>query len=184
MTRLEFGMAMNYLAEAVDVQLPAQRCEVYFDLLGDLDFEVIQMAVKKAVLSHPWRTFPSVAELRQAAVDILTGHLGILTSLEAWGAAWDAVKRIDLEIPHTIKNLDKLDDLTRRCVLAFGVPDMTSGKSSVEWMRKNFMCAYEQMAQHEMAKTLLPLSLVKSIEAFAPSRSIAHLTQKTGLVSL
>jgi hypothetical protein len=64
---------------------------VYNSLLADIPDEVLVAAAEMHAVNS--RFFPSVAELREAAMDIIARARGILTPEEAWVATQRAVAR-------------------------------------------------------------------------------------------
>lgn len=165
MDRLEFAKVMAYLSLACGKPLSADAAEVYFDLLGDLDPETLRTAAKRVSLEHPWATFPSIAELRQAASETLRGVVKEISPSEAWDMAWSAVKDIDLEIPHTMAMATKhLPPSVLEAMRTFGVPSLIYGKEPVAVVRAQFMKIFEEVAAREKRTALLPAAVKTSIE--------------------
>lgn len=81
MTRIEFGKIMAYTEAGCGKALATTSAQVYFEMLGDLAPEVLAAAAQLVLLQHQWATFPSIAELRRAANEILYGP-------EAAGENW------------------------------------------------------------------------------------------------
>src|SRR5262249_46056005 len=98
MTKQEFVEAMAYLSAAIGKPLAMETAVVYFGLLGDLPADHFKLAVKRVALEHKWANFPTVAELREAAALTVQGKVSELSPPEAWGLAWRAAGRIDLEV--------------------------------------------------------------------------------------
>lgn len=59
-----------------------QLVTVWADLLSDLPFQQLQLAAKQHSTTSPW--FPSVAEIRQASLDLIAPPEDRLTAMEAW----------------------------------------------------------------------------------------------------
>ncbi len=98
MTRSEFAKTAAYVGTATGKPLSPEGMEVYFDMLKDLPPDVFLIGAKRVLVEHKWATFPSIAELRSAAVDSMRGEISELSGGEAWHLAWSAVARIDLEV--------------------------------------------------------------------------------------
>lgn len=98
MMMVEFAKVMAYIAAASQKPVSPETVEVYFDLLGDLDAEVLRSAAKEVVLNHEYATFPTVAALRKAAIEIQSGKSARLTPQTAWAMAWRAAGQIDPDI--------------------------------------------------------------------------------------
>src|SRR5687767_8170266 len=98
MTREEFAQVTAYIALACGKDLSPEAHEVYFDLLGDLPAEVAQTAARRVMLEHRWPTFPSIAEIRAAAIDTARGQVAELSEAEAWAMAWKIGGETDPEV--------------------------------------------------------------------------------------
>ena len=95
MTHAEFASALAYLTAGCGKQLTDAATEVYWDCLGDLSVDAFRAAAKSVIMRHPWATFPSIAELREAAVEIQSGTGKQVTAQVAWSLACRAAGKID-----------------------------------------------------------------------------------------
>ncbi len=75
-TRTEFTKAMAYVGTAIGKPPTADQLEVYFDLLGDLDYGVLMLGVKRVLLEHRWANFPTVATIARPLI-MIAAHLPI-----------------------------------------------------------------------------------------------------------
>jgi len=180
MTRIEFAAVIAYIGVGTGKELPTERMDVYFDLLGDLPIEAFKVAAKKVILEHPWATFPSAAELAKATSETVRGRLSELSASEAWEKAWTAVGNIDLEMPHTLEKLHQLPPSVYEAMKAFGLPAMIYGKEPVTVVRAQFCKIYEQIAARDARAALLPPKLKEEI-ASTPSR-IEEVRSKVGQI--
>lgn len=180
MTQAEFATVIGYISLAIGKPLAPDAQKVYYDLLGDLPFDVLQIAAKRAVLEHPWATFPSVAELRQAAVLTQRGEIKALSAGEAWEMAWDAIGNIDPEIPTSLtKAMGKLPPTVAAAVKAMGVPALCYGKEPVTVVRGQFMKVFSEISEREARTALLPQATKQAIAAARPP-SVAGLLAGIG----
>ncbi len=141
------------------------RMEVYFGLLGDLDYSVMMIAAQRVVLEHPWATFPSIAELRQAAAETIHGQIRELSPAEAWDMAWKAAGAIDLEIEGSFeRRTEGLPLIVLEAMRVFGIPALCYGKEPVGVVRAQFTKIYEQLAARDKRRALFPPSVKDSIE--------------------
>ena len=169
MTRVEFGVVIAYLEAVCGKQLPPVAMEPYFDLLGDLPAEVLKTAAKRVAIEHPWATFPSIAELRAAAVETMRGLVKELSPAECWEIAWSATRCLDLEVPCTIeRTTQKLPPIVLECMQAFGIPALVYGKEPVSVVRGQFMKIAEQLLARDRREALLPSSVKREIAAQRP----------------
>jgi hypothetical protein len=166
MTRHEFAKIAAYISVATNQPLTHERMEVYFDLLGELPAPMLEAAAKKAVLSHPWATFPSAAELREACVDVMQGDVVRMTAARAWEIAWSTAGCIDLEVPHTHAFMDSVPPLVAKAMRTFGLPALIYGKEPVGVVRAQFMKIYEQLDEADKRRSLLPAPLAKQITEY------------------
>jgi hypothetical protein len=65
---------------------------IYARLLQDIDIEILQAAVMEQIASNDW--FPTVAELRRAAFDIISAQNSYMTAAEAWALVKQEVRRV------------------------------------------------------------------------------------------
>lgn len=164
MTRLVFGRIMAGIAAAIGKPLTAEAADVYFSLLGDLPFEVLEAAAKRVLLEHRWATFPSIAELRQAAAETIQGQFSELSPAEAWAIAWRAVGRIDLEVGgQADRELKRIPPIVAEAVRAYGLYSLVAGRENVSIVRAQFTKIFEQLAARERRTALLPAALKDTI---------------------
>ena len=166
MSRFEFAQVMAYIAAAIGKPLSAEATEVYFELLGDLPLEVLHVTAKRVVLEHKWATFPTVAELREAAAETMLGEIKGLSPAEAWAMAWKAAGRIDLETEGSLERACAgLPPLVVEAMRAFSLPALVYGKEPVGIVRAQFVRMFEQLQARAHRQALLPDGLKRQIAA-------------------
>ncbi len=164
MNRQEFAAVMAYLSLATKQPFPREAMEVYWDLLGDLPLEVLQIAAKRVALEHPWPSFPSVAELREAAAETMRGKVSEMSAAEAWRLAWQAVGVIDLEVDGSLKRAtERLPALVLEAMKVFGIAALVGGKEPVGVVRAQFTKIFDQLQAREKRLALLPAPLKTAI---------------------
>lgn len=171
MTPEEFGKIINYLESAVGRPIDASgktaalaRMEVFYDLLHDLPFEVMQTAARRVAIEHPWPTFPSVAELRAAAVETMRGQIKEMSSAEAWNMAWLAAGKIDLEIEGSVERAcSQLPDLVFEAMQSFGISALACGKEPITVVRAQFTKIFDQLASRDKRVNLFPEAIKNTI---------------------
>jgi hypothetical protein len=162
MTRSEFAMAMAYVGTAMAKPLSAEAHEVYFELLGDLNYQTLMVAVKRVLLEHRFPTFPSVAELRQAAAETIRGEAVELSECEAWGKAWQIVGDTDPEVEGSFERAcrrAKAPPLVVEAIVTMGLNAMCYGDEPVGVVRGQFLKVFAQLAARERRLALLPPAL-------------------------
>lgn len=177
MKKSDFVPIMAYIGAAIGKPQSDYTVEVYFDLLGDLPKEALQIGAKRVILLHPWSTFPSVAELREAAVETLRGVACELSSAEAWQLAWKATGKIDPEVEGSIdRGCDGLPPLIVEAMKAFGIGALCFGKEPISVVRGQFVKIYEQLQRREHRVGLLPTSVTKAIENIGKDAALAEIS--------
>lgn len=159
MTRDEFAQVTAYIAIGCGKDLTTEALEVYFDLLGDLPFEVAKTAAWRVLTEHKYATFPSIAEIRAAAVDTARGQVSELSEAEAWAVAWKIAGDTDPEIPgsfHRACERHKAVPLVVEAVRAFGLQAICYGQEPVGVVRGQFLKVFGQLAARDRRAALLP----------------------------
>lgn len=181
MTRVDFIKVMAALTAGTGKDLSADAKEVYFDCLNDLSVEVFGLAAKRVLMEHRWATFPSIAELREAAAETQRGTVKELSSGEAWALAWRAVGGIDPEVSGSYaRGVSGLPPLVVEAMDAYGINPLCYGKEPVGVIRGQFIKIYDQLAAREKRRALLPASLTAQIEAHAPNNILQLATARIG----
>ena len=155
-TNVEITKALKVLAAAYPrFELPQATENIYQRLLADLDFDILKAATLQCASMCIF--FPTVAEIRNAAVEIITMAEGIPSSLEAWGEIIREIKRVGADGFPTFTHLF-IDQVVRDfnwgclCVSENSIAD-----------RARVMDAYEKIVKKSLReKQMLPevLSIV------------------------
>lgn len=92
-TDAEIHKALTLLAAAYPrFDLPEATIKVYQRLLADLDFDLLKAATLQCATLCKF--FPTVAEIRDAAVELSTMAEGIPSDIEAWGEINREIQRV------------------------------------------------------------------------------------------
>jgi hypothetical protein len=83
-------LGVVYRRQALTTQELKLAVPVWHELLGDLDFHLLKAAVHAHCTTSKW--FPSVAELRQAAHDLVAPAAEAVTAGEAWAEVKRAIR--------------------------------------------------------------------------------------------
>lgn len=129
-------------------------------MLGDLDYEIVQIAAKKHILSSAFP--PSIAEIRQKAVEIMRPYR------PGAAGAWESVNRaLDKHgYYQAAEGMASLSPLAARVVRMIGWTRMCLSQNlGVE--RGQFMRIYDEMRERQEAEQLLPEALKAQISALA-----------------
>lgn len=183
MTTKECAEILAYLEAGIQRPLSKHAARVYCDLLADLPVEALRVAAKTVLLNHAWATFPSIAELRQAATDAMKGRDATLTSAEAWALAWKVAGKIDVEIDGSAERRlaeAKLPAIVEDAMRKFGLAALCAGREPVAVVRAQFTKMFDQLRETEGQKAMLPGSVRKAIEGVS-ARQIAHVVKQIGV---
>lgn len=163
MKKSEFLRVVAYLTAATGKALTKDSVDVYFDLLGDLPLDAFQLAAKQVALEHKWATFPSVAELRSAATNVMVGS-DMISSAEAWQLAWRAAGRIDLDMDGSLQRAcEGLPSLVVEAMRCYGISSLCYGDDPIGVVRSQFIKIFDQLAERTRRSALLPASLKQAI---------------------
>ena len=160
MTREEFKILCKGL-KAVYTQetfLPdADAFNIWFALLGDLEYPVLNAAIQKYMLTNKFP--PTIADLREIATTISSGEIA------EWGEGWEKVLSAIRKFGSYRETaaLETMDDITKTCVKRLGWRELCMSENiSVD--RANFRRIYESLANRAKKEILLPVSLNDKIK--------------------
>lgn len=166
MNREEFARIAGVLTLGTGKPLTTDAAEVYFDCLGDLSFEVMKIAAKRVLMEHRWATFPSIAELREAAAETMQGAVKELSSGEAWALAWRAVGNIDPEVSGSFaRAVEGFPLIVVEAMKTYGINALCYGDEPVGVVRGQFLKIFDQLAARDRRKALMPVPLTQAIES-------------------
>ena len=80
-------IALNY----PKFETPLAKTNLWYELIGDLPFSLVQTALKKVMLTSPYP--PTIADLRKAAAEIMTPIGETLDAGKAWGEVQKAIQK-------------------------------------------------------------------------------------------
>lgn len=149
------GMKAVYTQETF---LPdADAFNVWFGLLGDLDYAVLNAAIQKYMLTN--RFPPTIADLREIATTISTG------TIPDWGEGWEQVLQAIRKFGsyRETEALASMDELTQTCVRRIGFRNICMSEN-ITADRANFRMIYEQIADRTKKESALPISLNNTIK--------------------
>lgn len=149
------GMKAVYTQETF---LPdADAFNIWFSLLGDLEYPVLNAAIQKHMLTNKFP--PTIAELREAATTIRAG------SVPDWGEGWEKVLQAIRQFGYMRESeaLRTMDELTRKCVQRLGWRNLCMSENN-NTDRANFRMIYEQLQSREQKERILPIALSNTIK--------------------
>lgn len=136
------------------------KVQVWYEMLGDLDYAVASMAVKKIIMQN---TFPpAIAEVRKAAIEI-SSPMG-LTAAEAWGEVIKAIRNYGYYREKEV--MASMSPITAQVVRYMGWREICLSEEP-EILRAHFLKMYDQVAAREQEKQLLSPTMQTEIKKLA-----------------
>jgi hypothetical protein len=172
MTRAEFAAVMAYLAAGTGKTISDEGMEVYFDLLGDLPLEILQLAAKRALLEGQYPVFPPAGTLRKLAVEVMRP---VMSSIEAWGLLLKAIRRFGYEKEH--KALASLPEPVAQVAERMGWQCLCDSDAP-DVIRAQFCKAFDAQQARDQAMGLLPdrvrLAIAQVAAGFREPKAIGY----------
>lgn len=158
MTKKEMAVILATLKEAFrDFQITENKANLWYELLGDLDFQATKAAVAKLILTA---TFPpSIAEIRKTVVEV-TGPR-VLTGAEALEEVTRAVREYGIYDVEAAFN--SMSPLAKRVVKTVGWSNICTSESPEVW-RGEFLKLYSQLEKQALEENILPEGLKTQIK--------------------
>lgn len=150
-----------------NMQVSEAMVDLWFELLGDLDFNLAKIALKKLLLESPYP--PAIADIRKQATEILTPAEGRIEPAAAWGEVIRAVHNYGYYRP--IEAMASLSPIAAQVVKYMGWQEICmSEEPSV--IRGQFLKMYQQVQEREKKDAILPEKLKSEIAAIAAKHDL------------
>ena len=161
MTKAEIAKILAVLAAAYPkFEVDDLKVQVWYEMLGDLDYATANMAVKKLILEN---TFPpSIAEVRKAAAEIMNPD--VMTAAEAWGEVERAVRTYGSY--QETEALASLPPRVAKVVRLIGWREICLNEEPGV-VRGQFLKMYQQVQERDRREMLLPADLRQEIQMLA-----------------
>lgn len=143
------------------------KVKVWHEMLGDLDYTVASMAVKKIILQNTFA--PAISEVRKAALEVMTPESERITAAEAWGMVKRAFSRYS--IYREKEALASLPGPVADTVRYMGWRELCMSEEG-EIVRAQFLRMYDQVATRRQEDALLPLAMRGEIGKLAAKMDI------------
>jgi len=151
MTRAEFSKLMAFITAAVDKPVARPTVDAYYEMLGDLPYDLAAVAVKKIIATDEYPTLPTIGKIRQAAAEISRGR--ILSAPEAWGMAIKAIHRYGYY--REAEAMESLPEHVAEIVRWIGYQSICM-TDKIDVVRGQFLRMYETHQKREQEQALLP----------------------------
>lgn len=126
---------------------------VYIRTLEDLSQEELTQAAYYHIMNNKW--FPTIAEIRQAVIEIRRLSGDFVTAVEAWGKVQEEIQRVHAS------GTPELDAVTTRVVNGLGWRNMCMSNEDDSILRAHFIKAYDQIMDRHIAKIKTPIHLLQ-----------------------
>jgi len=142
-----------------NIQITEAMVSLWYELLGDIDFNLAKAAVKKLLLESPYP--PSIADIRKRAVEILTPEEEKIDAAEAWGEVERAMRFYGFY--REAEALESMSPRVAKVVRWMGWRDICLSEEPGV-VRGQFLKMYEQVTEREQKEKLLPERLKADIK--------------------
>jgi len=176
MTKGEVAKILAVLAAAYPkFEVDDLKVQVWHEMLGDLDYAVANMAVKKLIMQN---TFPpAIAEVRKAAAELTNPEN--LTSSEAWGEVTSAIRNYGYY--REGEALASMSLTTAQVVRYMGWREICMSED-IGVIRGQFLRMYEAYAAKERQDALLPDSMKETIRKIGEQQHQKVIEQKEKII--
>ena len=147
-------IALNYSK----FEVSKDKIKLWYELIGDLPFELAQIALKKVMLTSQFP--PTVADIRKAATEIVTPAGETLDAGKAWGEVQKAISKYGWPDPDNA--LASMSPLTQQVVNQISWQELCSCEESGV-IRGQFMKMFNALAERQKEQRTLPATLKDEI---------------------
>jgi len=160
MTKAETAKLLTLIAANYSkFDVPDIKVNLWFELLNDLPFNLVQTALKKVMLTSPYP--PTIADLRKAAAEIITPIGETLDAGKAWGEVQKAIQKCGWCDPEGAYKL--MSPLTKEVVEQISWQEICSSEETGV-IRGQFMKMFNTLADRHKEQKMLPEKLKAEIE--------------------
>lgn len=134
----------------------ADSLEIWFQLLKDLDYKVVNVAIQKYMMTET--KIPTIADIRNLCTSVVVGDKPIWS--DGWEEVMMSIRRYGSY--NEEKALESMSDITKQCVRRLGYQNLCRSEA-IEVDRANFRMIFEQIANREHEKAKLPSGMQQLI---------------------
>lgn len=137
---------------------------VWYEMLGDIDYKVAQLAVQKLILESPYP--PAIADVRKRAVEVITPAEDRIDAATAWGEVQRAISIYGYYRPE--EALKTMRPRTAQVVKYLNWEEICTCED-LGVIRGQFIKMYDQIAEREEKELLLPAKLKQDMARIGSS---------------
>lgn len=160
MTKNETARILAVIAAAYQkfqVDSEGITLNVWHEMLGDLDYKLVQLAVQKLILESPY--VPTISDIRKQIVDIT--QVDDTDAASAWGEVVEAVRRFGHYRGSEV--IKSLSPRTAKVVRMIGFREICMCEEPGV-VRGQFLKMYDTCTAREKKEALLPEKLKKQLQ--------------------
>ena len=168
MTKTETVKLLAVISAAYpNMQVTEATVDLWHELLGDQDLNIVLVAVKKLILESPYP--PTIADIRKRAVEVMTPPEDRIDAAEAWGEVQRAIRLYGYY--REAEALESMSPRTAKVVRWIGWSEICLSED-LGVVRGQFLKMYQQVAEREHKEQLLPVTLRDDIKKIASKFSL------------
>ena len=135
----------------------AEAIKMWFALLGDLDYNIANIAIQKYMLTGKFP--PTIADIRELATSVKTGDIPLWS--DGWEEALMAIRKYGSYREN--EALESMSEITRMTVQRLGFRNICLSEN-ITAERANFRDIYKELAERKQREVNLPTNLSNLIE--------------------
>ena len=167
MTKGEMARLLAVLAAAFPrFEVDDLKMQVWYEMLGDLDYTVANMAIKKLIMQNTFA--PAIAEVRKAATELLNPRQ--VTGSEAWGEVTMAIRTYGYY--REAEALASMSPTTAQVIKHMNWREICTSEEPTGVLRGQFLRMYEQVSTREREQQLLPEGLQRQIDQLVAKKDL------------
>ena len=143
------------------------KVQVWHEMLGDLDYKLVQVAVQKLILESPYP--PAISDVRKRAMEIMTPPEEKIDAAEAWGEVEQAIRYFGSY--REVEALASMSPRVAKVVRWIGWREICLSEEPGV-VRGQFLKMYQQVTEREQKEKLLPKNLQNEIQKIAGKMNI------------
>ena len=173
MTKGEVAKLLAVLAASYPkFEVDDLKVQIWYEMLGDLDYSVASLAVKKLIMQN---TFPpTIADVRKRAAEIMTPPEDQINASEAWGEVMRAIRHYGYY--QEAEALASMSPRAAKVARLMGWQEICHSERP-DVVRGQFLKMYETVANREKQDRLLPVAMRDEIQRLAENMSIKMLEE-------
>ncbi|KRQ87304.1 Loader and inhibitor of phage G40P [Caloramator mitchellensis] len=162
MTKLEVGKIFAVLSAAYDkFEVNEFKQQLWFEMLQDIPYQIVQIAIKKIILESPFP--PTISDIRRQCADVTQKKCEQIDAGQAWGEITKAIRLYGYCRPE--EALNSLSPLTRQVAERLSWREIClCEEQNIGVLRGQFIKIYNSLQERERKSRLLPDSIKNEIK--------------------